>query len=136
MMLDMQRMSGAISAKGSLVPEEQQILEALVVEHPEYFSLLEPDIIPIDEEGGAAPLDASGQDEALALLLLLKRQDTEPLPERLVELQKRVAARPALHARMEALARRLNELEAASDPVAHFEMLTGQKLEDPDRVRA
>ena len=124
-----------------LVPEEEQILEALLVEHPEAFGMLDGmdcetfGVRSVEQFNGPAV-----RDEALALLLVLRGLGPHPVPERVrqvrLTLEARVAAQPELRDRLQALEERLRVLEARCDPFAHFERLTGHKIEGQGAVRA
>ena len=76
-------------------------------------------------------LEPEPRDEALSYFIVTSALSRHPLPARLqpvfADLEARVASQPALQARVAALTRRMDELEAASDPVAQFESLTGHR---------
>lgn len=129
----MHRVEEQIMMYSVLVPEERQVLDAYVVDHPELVPLLEEakSWTALFQEARMLR-DAEPGDEALAYLVVTRRMSRHPLPRRLEQtfraLESRVAAQPALQARVATLSRRLAALEAASDPVSQFEALTGYRL--------
>src|SRR5690606_34693843 len=113
----MQRISGQIMKYSVFVPEEKQGLDAYVVEHPELVQLLEEvkGWSMLRKEEPDVPREKSGVlNEALAYYVVTRRMSAHhPLPEPLRDLfaglEARIAADPALRARVEALTRRLEE---------------------------
>ena len=116
-----------------LSPEERQEVDTYVAAHPEWTSAL-------DEAKRLAALlrdarlldEAPPGDEALAYYLAAQGLGpTSGAQDVYHRIEAQIEADPALRARADALAERLRELDAASDPVAQFERLSGYKLPPP-----
>src|SRR5690606_39075418 len=94
---DMHRVEEQIMMYSVLVPEERQVLDAYVVDHPELVPLLEEakSWTALFQEARMLR-DAEPGDEALAYLVVTRRMSRHPLPRRLEQtfraLESRVAA--------------------------------------------
>lgn len=134
----MQNVEEQILSYPHLSAERQREIETYVEDHPEWASLLR-DVRSIeslvrDEEGRGARSDA-----LLTTYAVVQRLHPRDVPSGLGEafqrLEQRIEKEPELQKRAEAIRKRLTTAEAAVDPVAHFESLTGHSLE-PDAERA
>lgn len=125
----MHRVEEQILIYSTLQPEERLRVDAYVGAHPELAPLLEEARrwSALLEEGRVLGA-AEPTDEALAYWIATRRLDPRPVPPSLAPffaaLEARVAAQPALQARVAALEQRLNLLQAGTDPAAHFKVLT------------
>jgi len=133
----MQHVEEQILSYPHLSTERQREIETYVEDHPEWASLLR-DVRSIESlvraEGEKARSDA-----LLATYVVVQRLHPEDVPpglEKVFErLEQREETEPEFQERAEAARERLTTAEAAVDPVAHFEALTGHSLE-PDAERA
>lgn len=111
--------------------EEQREVEAYVESNPEWASLLR-DVRSIEglSEGGQADLPS---DALLATYVTVKHLHPESVPQGLQSafstLEARIEEDEALRRDLKAAQRRIQEAEAAVDPVSHFEALTGHRLD-------
>ena len=115
---------------------EQREVEQHVQEHPDLLPLFEEvqalaGILHEAQRFRRTPLD----DEALAYYVATKHVSTNAPPPFLQEafdhIEAQLQADPALQARRDAFAERLQALDAAVDPVDQFERLTGHTLTVP-----
>lgn len=117
-----------------LSPAEQADVEAYVAQHPDLYPLLEEakalgEVFREAQRVYAEPPD----DEVLAYYLVTRQMNQHPPPPGLQAMFSRIEARLQadndLRARYDRLAQRMTDLEAGSDAVAHFEQVTGHRLE-------
>jgi len=114
-----------------LPAEKQRDVEAYVEAHPEWAPLLQ-DVRSIESlvQGIAEP---NSSDALLTTYIVVQHLHPEETPSELAEafrrLEQRMEANPDLQERAGATRQRLEEAEAAVDPVAQFEELTDHSLE-------
>ena len=121
-------------AYGLLSPEEQAEVDAFVAAHPEWAPAREQARALAGLLRDARLLDeAAPGDEALAYHLAARHLGPPPpaWADAYRRIEERLEADPQRRARYEDLERRLDELEAASDPAAQFERLSGYALDPP-----
>ena len=121
-------------AYGLLSPEEQAEVDAFVAAHPEWAPAREQARALAGLLRDARLLDeAAPGDEALAYHLAARHLGPPPpaWADAYRRIEERLEADPERRARYEDLERRFDELEAASDPVAQFERLSGYALDPP-----
>lgn len=127
----MQHVEEQILSYPHLSAEKQREIESYVEDHPEWASLLR-DVRSIESlvrgEGKNTASDA-----LLTTYVVVQRLHPGDVPPELDEafqrLEQRIQKQPELQKRAEAIRERLTTAEAAVDPVAHFEALTGHALE-------
>lgn len=130
----MDRIEEQILSYPHLSAEDQREVEAYVESNPEWAPLLN-DVRAIESLlPGASVSDADTLSERLVttyvLVQALHPDDVPPgLDEALAGLQARIDEDPTLQERAEAVRRRLEQAEAAIDPVTQFEELTGRTLD-------
>jgi hypothetical protein len=121
-----------------LSPTEQADIESYVAQHPDLYPLLEEakalgDVFKEAQRAHADPPD----DEVLAYYLVTRQMNQHPTPPGLHAVFSRIEARlqtdDDLRARYDRLAQRVTDLEASSDTVAHFERVTGHRLQPPSK---
>ncbi|MFQ5570112.1 MAG: hypothetical protein ACE5G0_10595 [Rhodothermales bacterium] len=126
-------MEEKIRLYSQLSSEERADVEGYVEQHPEMASLLEEAKAfgALLQEARLLHADPPS-DEALAYYVATRSITDRPLPASLHAAFDRIEARlandPPLRARCEAIEHRMAALEAASDPAAQFEHLTGHTL--------
>ena len=126
-------MEDQILLYSELPPEEQRAVEEHVAQHPELLPALEEAraFRALLHEARLLRADPPG-DDALAYYLATREVSPHPVPAPLGEAFARIEARMTtdalLRARYETLSRRMAGLEAASDPIEHFERLSGHRL--------
>lgn len=130
----MDRIEEQILSYPHLSADDQREVEAYVESNPEWAPLLR-DVRAIESLlPGASVSDANTPSERLlttyVLVEVLRPDDVPPvLDEALSGLEARIDEDPALQERVEVVRRRLEQAEAAVDPVTQFEELTGWALD-------
>lgn len=111
--------------------EKQREVDAYVEDHPEWAPLLR-DVRALESLGRTPREDDASVDPFLRTYVVVQHFHPEDISPRLREIFARLEARldedPALRERANAIRDRLEDTEAALDPVAHFEELTGHAL--------
>ncbi len=114
-----------------LSEEEQREVEAYVESNPEWAPLLR-DVRAIEGLPAHVQTDLLS-DALLATYVIIQHLHPEEVPSRLksalAQFEDRLEEDKALRRKVDAARRRLEEAEAAIDPVSHFEELTGHTLE-------
>ena len=132
----MQHVEEQILSYPHLSAERQREIETYVEDHPEWASLLR-DVRSI--ESLVRSEESPSSDALLTTYVVVQRLHPGDVPTGLNEafqrLEQRMEDEPELQQRAEAARERLATAEAAVDPVAHFEELTGHSLE-PDAESA
>jgi hypothetical protein len=123
-----------ILAYPHLPMEEQRALESYVEDHPEWASLLH-DVRALETLTPNGVGEASEISEGVLVTYALARylhDDAVPtsLAPALERVEERVENDESLRARIEAMENRIEAAEAAVDPQAQFEELTGHTLSD------
>jgi anti-sigma-K factor RskA len=113
--------------------EEQREIEAHVESNPEWAPLLR-DVRSIEHLVGDGQADLPS-DALLATYVTVQHLHLEAVPSRLqaafADLEARIEEDEALRRNVDAARRRIQEAEAAVDPVSHFESLTDYTI-DPE----
>lgn len=135
----MQNVEEQILAYPHLPVEKQREVEAYVEDHPEWASLLR-DVRSLESLTREQETEFSSG--ALVTTYVVAKhlhpgEVSSELKEAFRRLEQTMEDDPALRERVEAAQRRVEEAEAAIDPVSHFEELTGHALQpDVDKASA
>lgn len=117
-----------------LSDEKKREVEAYVEDHPEWAGLLRDvrSLESLTRDTGVDALGRAADEPLLAAYVTAQYLETEvhssALAAAFEDLERRMDEDPALRERVEAARRRLRNAEAAIDPVAQFEELTGHSL--------